>query len=59
MLQEEGLDGSEDAAGPSFFLEYRVVHLLVEEEALGPRVMETASLASEQKLLYSLRFLRQ
>ena len=51
MFQEEGLYGGKYATRPTLILEYRIVHLLVEVEALRPRRVETSFLISKEKLL--------
>jgi hypothetical protein len=47
MLEQKGLHSSQNATGASLLLEDRVLHFLVEEEALIPRSVETALFALE------------
>lgn len=58
VFYEEGLDGSQDATRATLFLKDRILHLLVEVEALGPRRVETSLLVTEEKCFEARCLLR-
>lgn len=57
MLEEEGLHCGKDTARPALILVDAVLDLLVEEEALLPRVVEVAFPVFEEQLGHALTFL--
>jgi hypothetical protein len=58
MFEEECLHCGQDATGTTFILEYRIVHFLVEVEALGPARVEAWSPVPEQEFFDARCFFR-
>ena len=48
MLQEEGLNCRQYTTGSAFFLEDRIMHFLIKEEALGPGCVEASLLTFKE-----------
>ena len=53
MLQEEGHDSGQNSTGPTLILENAVLDVLVEVEALTPRIVEVSCLTLKQQLFNS------
>ena len=50
MLEEESLHCGENATGATLVLEYRIMHFLIEVEALRPGRVEARRSIPEEKL---------